>query len=205
MTNRKIGTGTMHRGINVMPADQAWRGGERPPNAVDPHLYLIESSIVVGRWDDLPPILVWSEAGFNHAFDWCYGLPLVADPRDFYPDPHVTSQQQLMEHHSACVAIENGMVPMGLADYPPFVNPWGIGISLLPKGASLVGPGTHAVNLYIADKWVGFLASHNQVNRLRIHAVVFPQADAEKIAAEITADPDEEYTAKAKPFYKKGE
>jgi len=120
-----------------MPADQAWNTDyARPANAVDPHLFLIESSIDVTPCDDLPTLEIEGDWGFHHAYDWCYGLPLVEDPRDFYPDPYVTTQQQMTEHQSACIAADNGYIPMGLADYPKFVNPWGIGISLLRKGTA---------------------------------------------------------------------
>lgn len=98
-------------------------------------LYLRTSTIRTIDYPPLPPLPIEDCWSFPRHFDWCYGLPLVSDPRDFIPDTFVSSRSQVLEWQAAVKAVEHGFIPMAPRDYPIMVNPWGIGFSIIRKEA----------------------------------------------------------------------
>lgn len=128
---------TRHRsrpstGLRYRPAPPP-SGQDVPGSGKPPVLYARLSTIRAIPYDPQPPMVLREVYSFDLYFDWCYGIPLVDDPRDFIPDVACSSRAQIVEWQAAVVAAERGLTPMGPRDYPPFFNPWGIGISLIRK------------------------------------------------------------------------
>ena len=68
------------------------------------------------------------ERGPHAPLRWCYGIPLVTDPRDFFPDPWYCTPVELMAWHVAVRQWDHGR----LVEFPcPGRELWGIGISIL--------------------------------------------------------------------------
>lgn len=68
------------------------------------------------------------ELGPREPLRWCYGIPLVTDPRDFFPDPWHCTPIQLRDWHDAVRHWDLGL----LVEFPsPGRELWGIGISIL--------------------------------------------------------------------------
>lgn len=128
-------SGSRYRGTIRLPADQAWKVGNASMRGiVFPRLYKRRETEEFDSDPESPvPILLDEAYSFDHFFHWCYGVAIVDDPRDFFPDPTCCSRGQLVEHQSALIAHENGYQPMRPRDYPNFVNPWGVGINLVRK------------------------------------------------------------------------
>jgi hypothetical protein len=96
-------------------------------------LYMRTSTIATIDYRPIPPLPIEESWSFPRYFDWCYGLPLVSDPRDFIPDTFVSSRSQVLEWQAAIRAVENGFIPMAPRDYPLFVAAWGVGFSIIRK------------------------------------------------------------------------
>lgn len=112
-----------------------------PPPRVDHRYTLGRRKVFYARTTTLEyrevvpdePIILRDAWSFATYFDWCYGVAIVADPRDFIPDTFVSSRSQVLEWQAAVTAVERGLIPMSPRDYPKFLSPWGIGINLIRK------------------------------------------------------------------------
>ncbi len=96
-------------------------------------LYARRSTALAIPHPEPPAVLLDQCYSFDLYFDWCYGVAIVDDPRDFFPDPTCCTRAQIVEWQSAVIAVERGLIPMVPRDYPVFTQPWGTGISLIRK------------------------------------------------------------------------
>ncbi len=71
----------------------------------------------------------------NYADQTSYGYPVVADPRDFSPDPECCTEAETANHQAACDAWNAGNPVEREPTHIPFEGghitqaPWGLGVS----------------------------------------------------------------------------